>query len=60
MTRREIAEWIVARWKAEDDPRLILWQLAHTSRPMTMAEVMAVVLDYVERTSENSKLKGNA
>lgn len=59
MSPREIGEWIVARWRADDPPILIVWQLAHTSAPMTRAEVMTVVRAYIDATSENLGLGGS-
>ncbi|HEY8066647.1 MAG TPA: hypothetical protein VIF40_18260 [Methylosinus sp.] len=56
MTPCEVGEWIIARWKAEDDPRLIIWQLAHTSWPLTRADVMGVIRAHIDRETENRTL----
>jgi hypothetical protein len=56
MTPREVGEWIIAQWRADDHPRMIVWQLAHTSAPLTCAEVMTIVRAYIDATSENLKL----
>jgi hypothetical protein len=56
MTPRDVGEWIIARWRADDHPRMIVWQLAHTSAPLTRAEVMTIVRAYIDVESENRKL----